>query len=308
MTRILIVSKLHHNRAQNVLEFEDYETALDVWALNTGFHTLGAETAFADYRDWQNGEFSALYDKGYEAGSSLEPFDLVVFHGPIDGTSATGTVLSISERADELGRVTVSDYRTVLHNLDKKYLLDLEALGVPIPYTALSLADGVRARLAAGKRMVVKPRRGARAEDFHFVDHVDQLGALVGRDDAYVIQEYRDEFSLGEFSLVFIGRDYRFAWSRSQTARSRPFNNFSKGGRYDAFSPSEEELAFGHRVVGAYESLGYRIDFARVDYIRGREGLLVNEVEVFTPAIETRFDTGAVPYGLVFAKHCLALL
>lgn len=304
---VLFITKLRRSPTRNVLEFHEFKTALDLWSMNVEFHDKGGTPYIADFRDWDGQAFSQMYHGGFVEALPIEAFDLVVFYGPLDG-SATPIVRTIYEAFVALGTVTVSDYQTMLHNRDKLYLFELEKAGIRIPETSTSIDDRVHARLDAGRAVVAKPRCGARTEHIYFLDTLAELEALPELEDGWLYQEKVEGFSGGEFSLLFLGTEFRFGWVRQQTEASKPFNNMCRGGRMESFMPTSREVEFGQRVVDLYEGFGLRIDLARVDYVRSGSELVLNEIEVFTPAIETRFDTSDKPFGLLFARRCMELL
>ena len=180
-------------------------------------------------------------------------------------------------------------------NIDKRYLLELEASGVPIvPTQFVGATDELP---SCGGDIVVKPAVGAGSIDVRrFGDDPagahDHIDALRARDAVAMVQPYMpaiDEH--GETGLVFVGGVFSHAlrkepilastveWEGAMFARERVAAGVP--------SPAEREL--GERVVAALPATAY----ARVDLLPGVDGPVLLELEVVEPSLFLHLDPAA---------------
>lgn len=148
--------------------------------------------------------------------------------------------------------------------------------GIPIPLTVGCPQDELwgygRARNAIGaNRFIVKRRDGSKGEDVYLVENAEQMEEAVGNCGTNcIIQEF-----IGESS----GRDLR-VWVTGGKAAACVMRysdtsfkaNFSQGGKVAAYEMTDEVK---HLAEKAANVLG--LEFAGVDLLFGRDGLLVCE-------------------------------
>jgi len=186
-------------------------------------------------------------------------------------------------------------------NLDKRYLLDLEQWGVRVPATAVVLAHGSAATVAAAmdawgwERAVVKPAWGASG---HQVERVER-GALesgawqveTGADARpLLVQEYLPEVAAeGEVALVFFGGEFSHA-VRKRPAEGEFRVNSQYGGKNEVFTPSASLVAEAERVISVLPEAPL---YARVDGVERDGELVVLEVEVNEPGLWLPLAPGA---------------
>jgi glutathione synthase/RimK-type ligase-like ATP-grasp enzyme len=226
-------------------------------------------------------------------------FDLVVASGAWDNIHRVEAFLDwIAMVADELGVPMVNSPETLRWNLDKRYLRELEADGVPIVPTRWVGPDddddltGFE-RLAA--ELVVKPnisgggfqtaryeaheRAAARA-------HVAALGAA-GR--TAMVQPYQcavdDD---GEVGLVFLGGRFSHAVHKDPMIRrgAGPRDSLIENQVVTAATATPAQLALGRQAVDAAEARHGPTTYARVDAVPGPDGTsLLLELELLDPVL-----------------------
>jgi len=185
--------------------------------------------------------------------------------------------------------VLVNPPQTLHWNLHKRYLLDLEAHGVPIvPTTLLGPGESHdwHEAFARHGELVLKPAESA-----------GSFGTIrVGADDHDRAQSHRSEHAdrdllvqpflpsvvdRGETNLVMI--DGAFSHAVRKGARWSGQPEQSRG----LVEPTAEELDIAHRVLDATNRLGHGVPaYARVDLAIGRCGQpLLMELELIEPSL-----------------------
>jgi len=193
---------------------------------------------------------------------------------------------------DRLPVPTINERSLLRWNGDKRYLLELENLGVDIVPARVAGFGELNDVLAGmtGQDLVVKPTvsggawntvRGI-AGDPAFAQAV---AALPSTHD-YIVQAFVPEVARdGEWSLLYFDGEFSHAvLKRAATGDFRVQSQF--GGSIDQLEPRPQMLASARRALEAVESLGYTDHaYARVDgvVIDGRFRLM--ELEMIEPAL-----------------------
>jgi glutathione synthase/RimK-type ligase-like ATP-grasp enzyme len=199
-------------------------------------------------------------------------------------------------------------------NLNKTYLLDLAAAGVPIVPTRLIRPDAspsLRAVAAAAgwRELVLKPAISVGAQQTYRFGveecdaHEDRLRAILRTGPALLQPMVPEVQTRGEWSLVFFGGRY----SHAVLKRPAPGDfrvQFFHGGS-ESFEPAAPGLvAQARRVVRAVPRLLRQAApplFARVDGVVVGGVLRLMELELIEPCLFFRADPAA-------ASRCLAAL
>jgi len=238
-------------------------------------------------------------------------FDLIVMRSPWDYSQRTDEFLAW---LDSLPAERVLNPLALIRwNLDKRYLLDLEALGVDIVPTTLcgSLDEVLTAASAIGGRVVTKPNIGAGSWGAH-ITHADDpklpeyaaevlsAGKLV-----LVEPEVAQITSGGEHGLLFFDGEYSHAITKGPILAE---DGGYRGGVYDEVitpaKPSDAEIELAWRcsraVAQIAEERGWALGanttplYARYDVVTGGDGPMVIEAELFEPSYFVEFAPGSV--------------
>ncbi|WP_436514606.1 ATP-grasp domain-containing protein [Ekhidna sp. To15] len=185
----------------------------------------------------------------------------------------------------------VNNYETIIWNLDKHYLEDLQMAGVNIvethfiePGDKRSLQD-IHSELG-WERTVLKPAISAAAKDT-FKLNPDDRGKFEKRyrelikDEAMMLQPFQDDVvARGEISLMLIGGEYTHAVLKvAKPGDFRVQDDF--GGTVEDYSPSPEEIDLAIAAVNACENMPL---YARVDIVNDNNGNpAVSELELVEP-------------------------
>ena len=187
---------------------------------------------------------------------------------------------------------------TVRGNVDKRYLLEVEARGVPIVPTrhvprASAVALSALQREAGWSGVVVKPsisggafetwRAGPDGEgDSRFARQLERMDCLV--------QPFIPELvTAGEWSLVFLrGRYSHSVLKRPEPEDFRVQEEF--GGMASAAEPPPEVIEAGSRAL---EATGQQTLYARVDGVIRNRRFELMELELVEPSLFLQTSPGA---------------
>jgi hypothetical protein len=231
-------------------------------------------------------------------------FDLIVASGAWDSIHRVDEFLVWVAAREHGPTATVNAPATLRWNLDKRYLRELEAAGVPIvpttwvepgggpggggedPETLFALPDGevvVKPSISGGGHRTARYRReeheAARA-------HVHELVAS-GR--TAMIQPYQASVDeLGELGLVFLAGEFSHAIQKDPMIRRGvgPLDSLIDNQVVRSATASDGHVDLGRRAVAAAEALLGPTTYARVDIVEGADGgQALLELELLDPVL-----------------------
>lgn len=202
---------------------------------------------------------------------------------------------------------------TIRWNMDKHYLADLDAAGVPVVRTRF-IERGTRVRLqdlldeAGWDEAVVKPCVSGAARHTYRVDRSNAaaldttIGGLLAS-EAFLLQPFeRGIVEHGEDSLVML--DGRYSHAVRKRAKAGDFRvQDDHGGSVQACRPGAEQIALAERAIAA---CGCAPAYGRVDMVQvdaGRHAVM--ELELIEPELWLRLHP---PAATAFAAAIAALL
>jgi len=194
----------------------------------------------------------------------------------------------------------VNDATLIGWNLDKHYLRDLHAAGVPIVPTEFATPDAPRSlagmlETTGWDEVVIKPAVGGaarltwRANRHALEDHERELAACLTR-EAMLVQPFQQAIERsGETSVVVI--DGQVSHAVLKRPRSGDFRvQDDHGGTVHPHEPDAAECALALRAVAACPAPPA---YARVDMVASAEGPRVMEVELIEPELFLRHHPSA---------------
>lgn len=201
---------------------------------------------------------------------------------------------------------------TLLWNLHKGYLLDLEVKGADIPSTRLirrgttPIVDDLRFGIHAAS-IVIKPAVSLNGHDTSRFNASDMRAAfeetkrLAAAGDV-LVQEFIPEIeTVGETSLVFFGGEFSHAIRK--TPRPGEFRvQIEHGGTREVVSPLATTIA---RAAELLQMVGSALLYARVDVIETSDRAILMELEIIDPTLFLKYDPKAAER---FARALLAAL
>jgi glutathione synthase/RimK-type ligase-like ATP-grasp enzyme len=197
----------------------------------------------------------------------------------------------------------------LMWNMDKVYLRELEAEGVPLLPTvfvgqgeAVSLADVIASH--GWSEAVVKPSISAGGDNTWRVQASEathaqsRLEAQLG-EMSVMIQQYAPQISDGEYSFLFFNGQFSHA-TRKIPAQGDMFVHEHRGGKTYAYSAPAELIAQASNIVRIAQKLTGELPlYARVDSVLEGDKLILMELEMVEPYLY-------MPYADAYATERLA--
>ncbi|QSB12921.1 hypothetical protein JQS43_14705 [Natronosporangium hydrolyticum] len=199
----------------------------------------------------------------------------------------------------------------VAWNTDKRYLVELDMVGVPVIPTSWFAPDDYWQPPVTGQ-WVVKPAVGAGSRDcgrYQLSDPehrrlaVAHVARLQRADRLVMVQPYLPAVDgYGETALIFFADPDKGHLTYSHAIRKGPMltgpdhpdDDLHRPEVITARVPSAAELAVARRAVAAIPAQPSRLLYARVDLIPGPDGRpLLVELELTEPSLFLSTDTGA---------------
>jgi len=284
----------------------------DCFEFSRALQARGFDVYFVNWNDLERGEFQRMFhdnQKRFVVPLEIDDFDLVFIYKMEGFLLDHPRFRRMLKRFEEAPALVVNDPATIRHNMDKRYLWDLERAGVRILPT-YAIDETIRARLAAGERFVVKPTQGERGGDVFLARSPADLNVIAGREGDFLAQVYEPAVRNGERSLVFLGHEFHHAVLKRPSA-SDPDEfrcNESLGGTVEVLEPTPEELAFARQVLAAYSALGFPIHFSRVDFFVSQDGPVLLEAELLNPSVFANYSGKGAAFSESLADYFDGLL
>lgn len=284
----------------------------DCFHFSNGLKALGHDVFFANWDDLVASEFERLFHdnaKRFVEPLPLAQMDLIFVYKMEGFYFNLAKFFRMVQTFADACRLVINHPATIRHNIDKRYLWDLQGQGVSVIPTH-NVDDRVRERLAGGQPFVLKPIRGERGDGIMLVRTPCELSAIKGREDEYLAQDYMPEIRDGERSLVFLGLEYQHAvLKKPSISDPQEFRcNETLGGTVTIYEPTLAELDFARRVLKAYQSLSCPVHYSRIDIIRTSAGPTLVEAELINPSMYANYCGKGVEFGKSLARYFHTLL
>lgn len=190
----------------------------------------------------------------------------------------------------------INDVATLMWNMDKSYLIELEEKGLPVVKTVVkkqfSFSDLEATDISYP--LVLKPLVGASGVDTFLVEkqsELDKASNLLGKQ--VMIQPYMPSIrSVGEISLIFFLGRYSHSVLKTADQGSEEFRiQEEHGGRVAAYQADESEIQQAQDILAKLE---YPWVYARVDMVESDNKLLLMELELIEPELFFRFSSDSM--------------
>ncbi len=224
-------------------------------------------------------------------------FDLVVANGAWDNIHHVSEFLAWVDMLERNKLPVVNSPATLRWNLDKRYLRELSAAGVPVVPTEWVEpgADPSTARPSLEGEVVVKPSvsgggfRTARYEPHERDLALAHVVELVASGRTAMVQPYQEAVDdEGEVGLIFLGGAYSHAIHKDPMIRrgAGALDSLIDNMVITPATASPAQLSLGRLAVGAAERLLGPTTYARVDTVTGPDDApLLLELELLDPVL-----------------------
>lgn len=253
-------------------------------------------------------------------------FDLVLLRSPWDYTTRFA---EFSRWCETVASITtlLNPLEVVRWNVDKRYLAQLEALGIPIVPSEFAIpgddagriVDEVLAAHPQAAEFVIKPVIGAGSRDARrhrrggHAAMREHLARLLDAGRGVLLQPYLDRVDTeGETALLYFDGQFSHAIRKGPLLApdADPTRALFAAEHITARTPGADERELADRVIAALPSLGdtdYPLAYARVDLIRAANGSpCVLELELAEPSVFLDHDPGAADRFAQVLAHRLA--
>lgn len=220
-------------------------------------------------------------------------FDAVIVRSTWDYQRHSDAFFNVLAKIEQ-ATVLANELAVMRWNMDKHYLQEIEAQGVPIVPTEFGTAltnDRLLSLLAGDyDEYVIKPTISAGAERTYRLrpdlDDEHRATVLTGHTDSdWMWQPFLHQIvSEGEYSLFYFNGQFSHAIvKKPQTGDFRVQEEF--GGQISEISPSDDLRAASDKVLA---TLDRQQLYARVDMVRGEQQWLLIELELIEPSLYLR--------------------
>lgn len=197
--------------------------------------------------------------------------------------------------------VVINPANILLWNLDKHYLLDLAANGIPTVETLIIEKGDPRSlrqviSLLKTDEAIIKPAMSAGARHTYRISdenisHHEELFRELISSEAMMVQPFLESvLTEGEKTLVIIGGKFTHSiMKKAKIGDFRVQDDF--GGSVHQYTPTQDEIFIAEKAVSFCSPLPL---YGRVDLLRDNEGnSFVSELELIEPELWFRFHPPA---------------
>jgi glutathione synthase/RimK-type ligase-like ATP-grasp enzyme len=234
-----------------------------------------------------------------DLSADWESLDLIVIRSCWDYHLRLAEFNAWLDRLVKMGVPVLNSATLIRWNADKRYLLDLTALGVPtVPTLVVSVNDGERVWLETitrgWRQFVLKPTVSASGYETHLFEHpLDEsaratIERVTSRGES-LVQPFIEEVSRnGELSFTFIDGEYSHATLK--TARSGEFRvQTDHGGKTEPCDAPQTLVRAAARAIAALPETPL---YARVDAVEQQNALVLMELELIEPNLFLEYRSG----------------
>lgn len=246
-----------------------------------------------------------LQDLGWEVENvpwdrpeDWDSYDLVIIRSPWDYQDHLDRFREVLKSIGRSRAVLLNGLETVLWNIDKKYLFELEKKGVELVPTIITRGlkeSDIEAAFSSfqTEELVIKPVIGANADDTFRLRQGEPAGfppiAEVFRARECFIQPFMPQIlDEGEYSLMYFKGELSHAILKTARKGDYRVQEEHGGGVLPIPKPDALLVASGDRAMRALPVTPF---YARVDLVRtARDSFALMELELIEPCLYFRFD------------------
>ncbi len=195
----------------------------------------------------------------------------------------------------------INSLDSIIWNLDKNYLIELENAGINIVKTSIIKKSSPLSLLSIARQhnwgdVVIKPCVSAAAWNTHFIkkNNLEKseplFQELVQKYDMMVQPFQENIISFGELSLMVVNGVFTHAvLKRAKHGDFRVQDDF--GGSVEAYAPTKDQIFFVEKIL---QKIPFNCLYARVDVVLDNNNqLALSELELIEPEMWFRYNRDA---------------
>lgn len=281
-------------------DFEAYDHLIEPHLLTLGWHV--------DVVSWRANNVD--WDK-YEA---------VIIRTPWDYQEDAPAFLQVLENIEQSSAHLENSLDIVRWNIDKIYLQALEKRGVKLVPTLWRDSLQTNARISeqdlthyfdhfSQAQIVLKPRISANADNTFWLTKQNAKQSLAEMNNAFAERDFMIQpfmahiLSEGEFSLFYFNGVYSHAILK--TPKDNDFRvQEEHGGRLTTIEPEASLVEHADHCMKAISQLHQTPLYARVDFVRDKNGFALMEAELIEPSLYFNMDAESpLRFAQAFVKR-----
>lgn len=185
---------------------------------------------------------------------------------------------------------------TILWNMNKKYLFDLEQLGIPTItsefHQTLSL-NQVHSRLKKTQYkngLIIKPCIGGSSHGIQLLKKSEEFKAV--EPGEWLIQPFLPQIQeTGEYSIIFFNN--QFSHAINKLPQKNDFRSQEEyGSLISAWQPDRDCLELCRNILN---TIPYSQSYARIDLIKDNSGFKLIELELIEPCLFLHYEPNQAP-------------
>jgi len=222
----------------------------------------------------------------------------VIIRSPWDYQDEPEQFKQVLQEIEQSSAILENSLETVLWNIDKIYLKELEQKGVTIVPTLWREsfnADEVASYFDhfAINQIVLKPRISANADNTFWITKENYQSSIAAMAEAFEQREFMVQpfmehiISEGEYSLFYFDGQYSHAILKTPKADDFRVQE-EHGGRLKSVEP---EAKLVEQALAALQAIGEMPLYARVDFVRYQDSFALMEAELIEPSLYFNMDS-----------------
>jgi len=245
-------------------------------------------------------------------------YTAVIIRSPWDYQDDAPAFLQVLNNIEQSSAHLENSLTTVEWNIDKKYLRELESNGVNIVKTlwrenlTLQQVSEYFSQLNV-EQLVIKPRISANADNTFWLTKENYASFYPQLEKAFSTSEFlvqpfmESVINEGEFSLFYFNGDYSHAILK--TPKDSDFRvQEEHGGRLTAITPEASLTEHAEHALNAIKAQTGMPLYARVDFVRCKQGFALMEAELIEPSLYFNMDEqSATRFAQAFAARMQSL-
>jgi glutathione synthase/RimK-type ligase-like ATP-grasp enzyme/16S rRNA G966 N2-methylase RsmD len=213
----------------------------------------------------------------------LTKYDFIVIASPWNYYLYYDTFVKMLEQNQ---KKLINPYKTLMWNINKKYLFDLEKWNIPIVPTKLATTNDkqiIKDCLEKWGKIVIKPTVGADSYKVFFVNSYDEAVSIIEDNfkDEFLIQKYMEQINDACYYLVMF--NYKYSHHLVMQIVNKQGTLIYKNRIQINKGMPSKFITHCENILQIIKEQGYESVYARIDGIEVNGNFLLMELELIEP-------------------------